>query len=58
MRFTVTCTLTSYALPATPADKTYNIFSTPLTIDLAPLVYVETPTCGYTADLAIVWTGK
>lgn len=61
VQFTVTCTLASYALPTTPAspayDLSYNIFDGPLAIDLAPEVYVETPTCGYTTTLAIVWTG-
>ncbi len=61
MRFTVTCTLTSYALPTTPAEPTfdlsYNVFDTPLAIDLATLVYVESPTCGYTTTDAITWTG-
>ena len=59
--FTVTCTLTSYVMPATPTDPTFDlgyiVYAVPTTIDLSTLAYTEAPTCGYTITTAITWTG-
>ena len=61
MTFTVTCTLTAYTPPTTPAEPTFDlsyiIYDGPLTIDLSTLSYTENPTCGYTTTTAVTWTG-
>ena len=57
----MTCTLTSYTEPTTPAegvfDLSYIVYDGPLTIDLSTLAYTENPTCGYAITEAITWTG-
>ena len=59
--FTVTCTLTSYTEPTTPAegvfDLSYIVYDAPLTIDLSTLAWTENPTCGYDITTAFTWTG-
>ena len=59
--FTVTCTLTSFAMPSAPSegpfDLSYIIHDAPMTIDLSTLTYTEAPTCGYTTTEAVTWTG-
>ena len=61
MKFTVSCTLTSYTMPAVPAEPTFDlsyiVYDPPLTIDLSTLVYTENPTCYYSTSTAITWTG-
>ena len=61
LRFTVTCTLTSYTMPAVPAEPTFDlsyiIFDPIMTIDLSTLTYTENPTCNYAVTTAITWTG-
>ena len=61
IRFTVTCTLTAYTEPTTPAEPTFDlsyiVYDGPLTVDLSTLAYTENPTCGYTITNAYTWTG-
>lgn len=61
VQFTVTCTITSFTMPTTPAEPTFDlsyiVHDGPLTIDLSTLTYTENPTCGYTITTAITWTG-
>jgi hypothetical protein len=57
----VTCTITAFALPTTPAEPTFDlsyiIFDGTLTIDLSGLVYQESPDCLYTTTSVYTWTG-
>ena len=61
MVITISCTLSSYTLPSTPVEPTFDlsyiIYSDPITIDLSTLVYTEQPTCNYALTTAIAWTG-
>lgn len=61
MVITVSCTLTSYTMPTTPAEPTFDlsyiIYKDPITIDLSTLAYTENPTCNYAITTAITWTG-
>ena len=55
--FTVTCEVTSFALPSTPSDVSYTLFTSSLEVDLTSLVYVQTPACGYAYTSSLTWTG-
>ena len=61
LTFTVTCTLTSYTMPSTPAEPTFDlsyiVYADPMIIDLSTLSYTENPTCNYAITTAITWTG-
>ena len=57
----MTCTLTSYTMPSTPSEPTFDlsyiIFDSVMKIDLSTLAYTENPTCNYATTEAISWTG-
>lgn len=55
--FTVTCEVTSFALPSNPSDESYTLFTAASRIDLSNLVYVQTPACGYAYTSTLTWTG-
>ena len=55
--FTVTCQVTSFALPSNPSDVTYTLFTSSLEVDLTGLVYVQSPACGYAYTSSLTWTG-
>jgi hypothetical protein len=61
MSFEIQCAVTSFTLPTTPAEPTFDlsyiIYDDPLTIDLSSLVYVEAPTCLYTTTSVYTWVG-
>lgn len=55
--FTVTCQVTSFAVPSDPSNVSYTLFTASHEIDLTSLVYVQTPACGYAYTSSLTWTG-
>ena len=55
--FTVTCEVTSFALPSDPSNVSYTLFTASNEVDLTSLVYVQTPACGYAYTSTLTWTG-
>lgn len=55
--FTVTCEVTSFAVPSNPSNVAYTLFTASNEIDLTSLVYVQTPACDYTYTSSLTWTG-
>ena len=58
---TVTCEVTSWAVPAAPTTGLdYLVWARATTIDISSVAtyeYVQTPPCGYTYSSAYTWTG-